>query len=109
MNIQRWLGGVALVAAGAGFWLLSPQGQGKDPGQKKLAPNQWLSWRWSFPEAQWDPAEADDAFRQAVLADGGNERTIEGAWTQQGPLNLGGRINVMKQDTAAPERIYVGA
>lgn len=109
MNVQRWLGGVALVAAGAGFWLLSPQGQGMDPGQKKLAPNQWLSWRWSFPEAQWDPAEADDAFRQAVLADGGNERTIEGAWTQQGPLNLGGRINVMQQDTAAPERIYVGA
>ena len=82
-----------MVAAGAGFWLLSPQGQDMDPGQKKLAPNQWLSWRWSFPEAQWDPAEADDAFRQAVLADGGKTPII-------GSSNTGNRLS--KMPTSSP-------
>ena len=112
MNVQRWLGGGVGRRSFCRLRLLTPTFSARadiDPGQKSWLRTNGCLGGGAYLKPSWDPAEADDAFRQAVLMDGGNERTIEGAWTQQGPLNLGGRINVMKQDTAAPERIYVGA
>ncbi len=78
---------------------------------RKQAPNLWAAWGWSYPDDVWDPAEVDAAYHAAVHrgADADDARDVDGTWTQQGPLNLSGRINVIAQDPSAPERMYIGA
>ena len=93
--------------AGAGFLGSFPQGQDMDPGQKKLAPNQWLSWRWAFLK----PVGSCRGGRRlpAGRVGGRRQRTDDsvGLGRVKGPEF--GRTH--QRDEARhrpPERIYVG-
>ena len=107
---MRWIWLVGLVFLVAIFpWkedvlveISSPQG--------KLAPNLWQEWKWSFPDAYWDPREADAAEREARLHNAQSQnRLMEGTWTQHGPLNLSGRINAIHQGSNPLQpTIFVG-
>ena len=108
---MRWIWLVGLVFLVAIFpWkkdvlveISSPQG--------KLAPNLWQEWKWSFPDAYWDPREADAAEREARLHNAQSQnRLMEGTWTQHGPLNLSGRINAIHQGSNPLQpTIFAGA
>ena len=77
----------------------------------KLAPNFWQEWKWSYPDATWNPEEADKAEREARLhGEQQQERVVEGTWTQHGPLNLSGRINTIHEgNNPLLPRLYAGA
>ena len=77
----------------------------------KLAPNFWQEWKWSYPDAIWNPEEADKAEREARLhGEQQQERVVEGTWTQHGPLNLSGRINTIHEgNNPLLPRLYAGA
>ena len=77
-----------------------------------FAPNEWLAWKWSFPDDHWDPKEFDAAARwvQWHAEHAHDEATrAEGTWTQQGPLNFSGRMNFIRRDDSDPQRMYIGA
>ena len=77
----------------------------------KLAPNFWQEWKWSYPDATWNPEEADKAEREARLhGEQQQGRVVEGTWTQHGPLNLSGRINTIHEgNNPLLPRLYAGA
>jgi len=112
-----WGMAVALVLAWMCGCAEAPQNDTsvKSPQERwaaKSAPSEWQAWGWSFPDAVWNPAEADAAYAAAVHrgpTQDPTHRDIEGTWIQQGPRNIGGRFNVVVQDPNQPERIYLGA
>ena len=110
---------VCLALIAAVIWL--PQRRpsivsGSDQSEsefEKLAPNRWLEWKWSFPDDHWDPNEVDAAEREARLhaeQQMTHSRVVEGEWTQHGPLNLSGRLNLIHEDQLSlTNRLYAGA
>ena len=107
---MKWIHVMGVFAAlmVALLWEISEESVGLD---KRLAPNLWQGWKWSYPDAQWSASDVDDAYREAQLAAQHTQgsRVVDGTWTQQGPLNLSGRMNIIRMDTASPERMYIGA
>ena len=86
--MKKWLWLTGVVMAGLLLnW--NPFSAEDSAPQGKLAPNLWQEWKWSFPDASWNPEEADAAERQARLhASQSQDRVIEGTWTQHGPLKV---------------------
>ena len=109
-----WLG-LAVPAAGLVWaWSLataSTEVSSIDGPQGKLAPHFWQEWKWSFPDDQWNPEDADAAEREARLhAQSQASRVVEGTWTQHGPLNLSGRLNAIYEDTnPLSPRMFAGS
>ena len=111
-NIAGWF--VAILALFLTVHLLTPTStvERSEAPLGKLAPNVWLEWKWSYPDDRWDPAEADAAEREARLhaSQGASARVVEGTWTQHGPLNLSGRLNLIHEDQSSlTNRMYAGA
>ena len=109
-----WLG-LAVPAVGLVWaWSLataSTEVSSVDGPQGKLAPHFWQEWKWSFPDDQWNPEDADAAEREARLhAQSETSRVVEGTWTQHGPLNLSGRLNAIYEDTnPLSPRMFAGS
>ena len=110
-----WLAGLVLLGGFLRMTEIVPLTNGVSEQvsvpEGKLAPNLWQEWKWSFPDATWNPEDADAAEREARLHDAQNhQRVIEGTWTQHGPLNLSGRINAIHQgDNPLQPAMYAGA
>ena len=79
-------------------------------GEGKLAPWQASVFKWSYPDAVWDPSDADGAFETVKrhFEDGEASREIGGEWRMEGPGNIGGRMNVIKVDPNDPDRLFAG-
>ena len=81
---------------------------------EKLAPNMAEAWKWSYPESTWDPNEASRKWENVERWIGhhppsqGN-RIIEGEWRNEGPNNIGGRFNFIRQHPTEPFKFYAGS
>ena len=108
-----WLG-LAVSAAGLVWaWSLataSTEVSSIDGPQGKMTPHFWQEWKWSFPDDQWNPEDADAAEREARLHAQSQASRVEGTWTQHGPLNLSGRLNAIYEDTnPLSPRMFAGS
>ncbi|MDE0871710.1 MAG: T9SS type A sorting domain-containing protein [Flavobacteriales bacterium] len=84
----------------------------KDPF-KKLQPSLADAWKWSYPDAQWDPLEAAQALngveRWKRDIEAGTERLSGGEWRLEGPTNIGGRFNFIRQHPEQVNRFFAGS
>lgn len=80
---------------------------------KKTYPSLSDSWKWSYPDAQWDPAEASRSLEQVRRWRTQNathhNRMSGGAWRLEGPTNIGGRFNFFRQHPTDVNRFFAGA
>lgn len=79
-------------------------------GEGKMAPWQASVYKWSYPDAVWNPADADGALETVKrhFEDEFTGRAIGGEWRMEGPGNIGGRMNVIKIDPNDSNRIFAG-
>ncbi|MDA0912975.1 MAG: hypothetical protein O2818_05410 [Bacteroidetes bacterium] len=81
---------------------------------KKLKPFEAQAWKWSYPDNTWDPMHAgrmlDEVHRWKSLqqSESGN-RMINGEWRLEGPTNIGGRFNFLRQHPTDPNILYAGS
>ena len=80
----------------------------------KFKPWESASFKWSYPDSDWDIRDADVAlknvrshFEAIDVAD--FSREIGGDWRMEGPQNIGGRLNVIKQDPFDADHILAGS
>ena len=69
----------------------------------KFEPQRAAAFKWSYPDEDWNAADADAALknvRQYFEAQELNNfsREISGSWRMEGPGNIGGRLNTIAQD-----------
>ena len=70
---------------------------------KKMKPYEAEAWKWSTPDTEWDAWHAAslldevDRWKFEHATDGSGARTIEGEWRLEGPTNIGGRFNFIRQ------------
>ena len=81
---------------------------------KKLKPFEAEAWKWSYPESNWDAWHAghvlDDVERwKNDFNSTATSRTIEGDWRLEGPTNIGGRFNFIRQHPEDPSILYAGS
>lgn len=81
---------------------------------KKLKPFEAEAWKWSVPDSEWDAWHAahvlDEVDRWKFNAGGTSDaRTIEGEWRLEGPTNIGGRFNFVRQHPDDPNILYAGS
>ena len=80
---------------------------------KKMKPFEAEAWKWSAPDATWDAwhaaATLDAVDRWKSLHRASNARTIEGEWRLEGPTNIGGRFNFLRQHPEDPNILYAGS
>jgi hypothetical protein len=81
----------------------------------KLKPSQAAAWRWSFPDDTWNPSEADLAAREISDWRAGfqtehssEQRQAQGLWRLEGPTNIGGRLNFVRQHPLDSSLIFAG-
>jgi hypothetical protein len=81
---------------------------------KKMLPSLADAWKWSYPEQVWD---ANEASRKWNVMDrwlhdessSSTKRQIEGEWRIEGPSNIGGRFNFIRQHPTEPFQFYAGS
>ena len=82
---------------------------------KKMKPYEAEAWKWSAPDAEWDAWHAAnvldevDRWKFEHITDGAGTRTIEGEWRLEGPTNIGGRFNFIRQHPEDPTILYAGS
>jgi photosystem II stability/assembly factor-like uncharacterized protein len=80
---------------------------------KKMKPFEAEAWKWSAPDATWDAwhaaATLDAVDRWKSLQSASDARTIEGEWRLEGPTNIGGRFNFLRQHPEDPSILYAGS
>ena len=82
---------------------------------KKMKPYEAEAWKWSTPDTEWDARHAAylleevDRWKFEHTADGAGTRTIEGEWRLEGPTNIGGRFNFIRQHPEDPTILYAGS
>ena len=80
----------------------------------KFAPWEAASFKWSYPDSDWDVNLADEAlvavrehFEALEALD--YSRNIGGSWRMEGPQNIGGRLNAIQLDPFDANHILVGS
>jgi photosystem II stability/assembly factor-like uncharacterized protein len=82
---------------------------------KKHKPFEAAAWKWSAPDATWDAWHAAhvldgvDRWKNDFTSDADAARTIEGEWRLEGPTNIGGRFNFIRQHPEDPTILYAGS
>ncbi len=82
--------------------------------EKKMRPGLSDAWKWSYPDDVWSAQEAARKWNNVNrwLADNestNNSRIIEGEWRTEGPTNIGGRFNFIRQHPTEPSRFFAGS
>ena len=80
----------------------------------KFKPWESASFKWSYPDSDWDIRDADVALKNVrshfeAIEAADFSRDIGGDWRMEGPQNIGGRLNVMKQDPFDANHILAGS
>lgn len=101
---------IALVGVATAIVLPIDLGEKEKEGEGKIAPWQASIHKWSYPDAVWDPIDADHALETVKrhFEDEIGGRNIGGDWRLEGPGNIGGRINVIKMDPNDSNTLYAG-
>ncbi|PCJ81043.1 MAG: hypothetical protein COA49_07000 [Bacteroidetes bacterium] len=80
----------------------------------KFEPWEAASFKWSYPDNDWDARSADEAlvavrehFEALEALD--YSREIGGSWRMEGPQNIGGRLNAIQRDPFDANHILVGS
>ncbi len=81
---------------------------------KKMKPFEAEAWKWSTPDETWDAwnagATLDAVDRWKSLQNvATNTRTIQGEWRLEGPTNIGGRFNFLRQHPTDPTILFAGS
>lgn len=81
---------------------------------KKLAPSISEAWKWSYPETEWDANEASRKWKNVERwighhSSSNGSRMIEGEWRNEGPNNIGGRFNFIRQHPTDPSKLFAGS
>ena len=82
---------------------------------KKLKPFEAEAWKWSAPDADWDAWHAAhlldevDRWKHEHTTQGAGARNIEGEWRLEGPKNIGGRFNFIRQHPDDPVTLFAGS
>lgn len=81
---------------------------------KKLKPFEAEAWKWSYPEPNWDAWHADHVLDDVErwknnFNSTASSRIIEGDWRLEGPTNIGGRFNFIRQHPEDPSTLYAGS
>lgn len=108
---------VLVIALGATYQAFDRPSQGNEfPSEihKKMRPALADAWKWSYPDAVWN---ADEARRKWNIMDrwlhdngsGAVDRQIEGEWRMEGPTNIGGRFNFIRQHPNEPFQFFAGS
>ena len=81
---------------------------------KKMKPFEAQAWKWSTPDETWDAwhagatLEAVHRWKSLHHSEAG-ARTIEGEWRLEGPTNIGGRFNFLRQHPTDPSIMFAGS
>lgn len=82
---------------------------------KKFKPFEAAAWKWSAPDATWDAWHAAHVldgvhrWKNDFTTSADASRTIEGEWRLEGPTNIGGRFNFIRQHPEDPTILYAGS
>jgi photosystem II stability/assembly factor-like uncharacterized protein len=80
---------------------------------KKLQPAFADAWKWSYPEENWNPQEAAQSLDQVARWSDQNitlsNRITNGQWRLEGPTNIGGRFNFIRQHPTDINQFFAGA
>ena len=101
----------------ASWWLHEPISSnaldGSEKAFKKLQPAIADAWKWSYPEEHWDVQEAakalDNVQRWSHQMPDESNRMTGGQWRLEGPTNIGGRFNFIRQHPTEINRFFAGA
>ncbi|MDA0303260.1 MAG: T9SS type A sorting domain-containing protein [Bacteroidetes bacterium] len=109
----------SLLLLSIGLWSHHPDAptsasqSDSNPAFKKLQPNLADAWKWSYPEDHWDVQEATLALnnvrRWSDDLSSGPDRMTGGEWRLEGPTNIGGRFNFIRQHPTETNRFFAGA
>ena len=84
----------------------------KDPF-KKMKPAEAEAWKWSYPDSVWSETQASHALdavaRWKDRFETGTDRFTGGEWRLEGPTNIGGRFNFIKQHPTEPDHFFAGS
>lgn len=80
----------------------------------KLKPFEAQAWKWSYPDSvwsDWHAASVLDAVDRwkSLHRSASNARFIEGEWRLEGPTNIGGRFNFIRQHPQDPSILFAGS
>jgi len=117
IRIASLLAGFLLLLSVAYWWQLEPIASdvrsGSEKAFKKLQPALADAWKWSYPEEHWDVQEAtkalDDVQRWSDQMPEESSRMTGGQWRLEGPTNIGGRFNFIRQHPTEINRFFAGA
>ena len=82
---------------------------------KKMKPHLAEAWKWSTPDTVWDAWHANhllnevDRWKFDQNTQGTALRAIEGEWRLEGPTNIGGRFNFIRQHPQDPATLLAGS
>ncbi|MDE0979063.1 MAG: hypothetical protein OSA78_03650, partial [Flavobacteriales bacterium] len=104
-RIASLLAGSVLLLSVAYWWqrepVLSAKHNDSEKAFKKLQPALADTWKWSYPEENWDVQEAakalDNVQRWSDQMPEESNRVTGGQWRLEGPTNIGGRFNFIRQ------------
>ena len=117
IRIVSLLAGIVLLFSVAYWWQHDPVSSDirsrSEKAFKKLQPALADTWKWSYPEENWDTQEADKALdavkRWSHQMSDESSRMAGGQWRLEGPTNIGGRFNFIRQHPTEINRFFAGA